>query len=489
MSTAHKVGMLLAGTIGCVMAALAIATTQGYAGSLPVLATFHIVFFALLALIFPRPRLYVYAFLAGFLFLGFWPKLVAHTVWSVEFLEPVGNFTGASAEWDTALLAATAGALGVMLVRCVYLILHRRRTPSEPVCPSAAVPWWFIKWRGRIVIATMIAVVILNVFNLHYAISQVGVNPLVVLPAKLNVLFAWLINLGFSAWIATLLHWNFHIQKKSLRLTLLLPVIEGFLASLSSLSRLAFLLHVGPYFVALADRWERFRSALGLRYLWRLALSCIVLLCAGVLVVFLQRVFIFNDYEQYTGKRNALAGDPPAAMTFGKYFKEVLIQQIPKIIVHRWVGLEGVLTASSVKDPGIELLQKIITDDASKGTQSLFQNHARPGYLSTASKKFTFLTNAGAIALLLFSGSVLVVFSGMLLIMSILLATEVAAERLTGNPFLLAIIGAGMANVIAQSTFPYLSMIYMLQLWIAIAFLWLIAKIPEVTGKSKSPSH
>jgi len=489
MPAARKAGMLLAGAIGCVMAPLAIATTQGYAGSLPVLATFHIVFFGLLALIFPRPRLYVYTFLAGFLFLGFWPKLVAHTIWSAEFLEPVGNFTGTAAEWDTALLAVMAGALGIILVRCVYLLLYCRKTPGEPACPGVSVPWWFIKWRGGIVAATMAAVVILNVFNLRYSIFQVGVNPLVVLPVKLNVPVAWLINLGFSVWIAALLHWNFHIREKSLRLNLLLPVVEGLLASLSSLSRLAFLLHVGPYFVALADRWDRFRNALGLRYLWRLALGCIALLCAGVLVVFLLRVFIFNDYEQYTGKRNALADDPPAAMTFGEYFKEVLVRQVPKIIVHRWVGLEGVLTASSVKDPGAVLLQKIITDDASKGAQSLFQSHARPDYLSTEPGKFTFLTNAGAIALLLFSGSALVVFSGMALLMIMLAATEAVAGRLTGNPFLLAVIGAGMANVIAQSTFPYLSMIYMLQLWVAIVFLWLIAKIPEFPGKPKPATH
>lgn len=488
MTAARKPGPLLAGAIGCAMAALAVATTKGYAGSLTVLVAFHVAFFALIALIFPRPRLYVYTFLAGFLFLGFWPKLVAHTVWAVEFLEPVGDFAGTAAGWDAALLAIVAGTLGVMLVRCVLLLFHRQKAPGKPACPKVPVPWWFIKWRGRIVITTMAAVVILNVFNMRYAIFQVGVNPLVVLPLKLNVFIAWLINIGFAIWIAALLHWNFHVREQSLRLNLLLPAAEGFLASLSSLSRLAFPLHVGPYFLAFAERWGDFRKALGLHYLWRLAMGCVALLCAGILVVFLLRIFFFHDYEQYTGKQNAPATDPPAAMTFGKYFSEVLIRQVPKIIVHRWVGLESVLTASAVKDPGPGLLKKIITDDANKGAQSLLQSHARPGYLSSEPEKFTFLTNGGAIALLLFSGSTLVVFAGMAMVTAILAVTETAADHLTGNPFLLAVIGAGMANVMSQTTFPYLSMIYMLQLWVAIVFLWLIAKIPEIPGSPGLPS-
>ncbi|MFN9489133.1 MAG: hypothetical protein ACK59Y_05055 [Betaproteobacteria bacterium] len=461
---------------------------NGYTGSPLVLTAFHVVFISLVLLIFPRPRLYVYTFLAGFLFLGFWPKLVAYKLWSVEFLEPVGNFSGSAADWDSALLAATAGALGVILTRITFLILQRWKTSKETPIPEFAPPWWFIKWRRPIIAATIAGVVVVNVFNMRYAIFQVGVNPLVVLPLKLNVLIAWLINAVFAIWIAALLHWNFQIRGQSLRVNLLLPVTEGFLASLSSLSRLAFLLHVGPYFLALAEHWSRFRSDLGMKYLWRLAMGCAVLLCTGVLVVFLLRVLTFNDYEQYTGKRNGSAAETPAAMTFVEYFNEVLIMQVPHIFLHRWVGLEGVLTASSVKDPGAVILKQIITDDPKKGAQALYQNHARPGYLASEPGKFTFLTNAGPIALLLFSGSLLAVLSGMALVTILLVITESAANRFTGNPFLLAVIGAGMANVVSQSTFPYLSMIYMLQIWVAIMFLWLIAKIPEFTGKPIHPN-
>ena len=65
---------------------------------------------------------------------------------------------------------------------------------------------------------------------------------------------------------------------------------------------------------------------------------------------------------------------------------------------------------------------------------------------------------------------------GMALIMAILIATELITEHFTANPFLLTVIGAGLANVVSNMTFPYLSLIFLLQLWVAIVFLALIQR-------------
>lgn len=485
MTTPHKLlfAVLFSGLI-----AMAAASITAYAGSPWVMVIFHAAFLALVALIFPRPRLYVYTFFAGFLFLGFWPKLVAHLIWSVDLLEPVGNFSGSTTQWDTALTAAACGALGVILVRSIHLLRCRRAAAAETGLPrTGSAPWWFIAARRPIWMLTIAGVVILNAINMQLAIFQVGVNPLLVMRFHMNVPFAWLINIGFAAWIATLVHWDYQIDGKSLKRNLLLPVVEAFMASMSSLSRLAFLLHAGPYFVALAERWADFSKVLNRRYLQMLAAGCAALLCTTILLVFLLRIFTFHDYEQYVGKRNALPGDPPAAMTLGFYLGEVLTRQIPKIVIQRWTGLEGVLTASAAPDTGRTLLLDIIQDDPVKGADSLYQRHARPSYLAAESGKFTFLSNSGVMALFLFSGSALLVLAGMALVMTVLAATEMAARALTGNPFFLAVIGAGLANVASQTTFPYLSMIYLLQIWVAIAFIWLITRIPGPAGLPVNP--
>ena len=78
--------------IAVVLSAVAFAR---YSGSGLVFLIFNVCFFALVALIFPRPRLYVYTFLATFMALGLWAKALVHTIWATEFSEPAGDFAGA----------------------------------------------------------------------------------------------------------------------------------------------------------------------------------------------------------------------------------------------------------------------------------------------------------------------------------------------------------------------------------------------------------
>ncbi len=49
--------------------------------------------------------------------------------------------------------------------------------------------------------------------------------------------------------------------------------------------------------------------------------------------------------------------------------------------------------------------------------------------------------------------------------------TPEVARRWTGNPFLLAVSGAALANVVSQTTFFYLTLIFLLQMWVAVGFL------------------
>jgi hypothetical protein len=450
-----------------------------YPGSWLALAAFHCCFLALVALIFPRPRLYVYTFLAGFLFLGFWPKVVAHLVWAVTLIEPVGEFTEVGNEWDGALHAASAGALGVIAVRCGYLMVGRARSREKrALIESESVPWWFMRWRKPIWSLTLILIASVQLLNLRLAFFQVGVNPIVILPIHMNVPIAWLINIGFAIWIATLVHWDFRLNEGTLTKNLVAPIAEAFLTSVSSLSRLAFLTHAGPYVLALMEHWDDIRKTVKAKKLIRLSMAFMVLLFSGILVVFLFRIYYFHDFNKYVGKPYVTASKTQATMTFSTYVEEVLVRQIPTLFVHRWVGLEGVLTASTAANRGNDLLIAAITDDPRKGGVSLYQKLAKPAYLSSDPGKFTFLSNAGVIAILVFSGSTLIVLVGMAFLTVTLVATEIATDSLTGNPFLVSIIGAGLANVLAQTTFPYLSLLYLLQLWIAVLFLWLVQKVP-----------
>ena len=132
-------------------------------------------------------------------------------------------------------------------------------------------------------------------------------------------------------------------------------------------------------------------------------------------------------------------------------------------------GHKGSYT-SQPPNRGRELFIAAIADDPKQGVRSLFQRLAK--VKSTADpEKFTFLTNAGPVAILLLSGSLTVVFIGIVLISIVLIFTEEIIRIWTGNPFLITVSGAALANVICQTTFFYLTLIFLLQMWVAVGFL------------------
>jgi type III secretory pathway component EscV len=65
----------------------------------------------------------------------------------------------------------------------------------------------------------------------------------------------------------------------------------------------------------------------------------------------------------------------------------------------------------------------------------------------------------------------------MALVAAIMMLTEEFARRLTANPFLLAVAGAALANVVVQTTFPYLTAVFLAQLCVAIVFLGALQRL------------
>lgn len=452
----------------CLAAALALtaAACAGHPGSAGPVAWYSLSFLALVALIFPRPRSYAYTFFAGLLFLGFWPKFVAQAVWGIALVEPIGDFSGTEEQWSDALEAAAWGAFGAVLARVAQLWLARRHGVQAAATDAGVVPSWFARHRQLTWVSTLALVVTLNALNARFAFFTVGMNPRLVLPLHLTVVPVWLVNIGLALWIATLVRWQLILDRRSLPAGLLGACAEAFLASVSSASRLTFVLRAGAYFVALAEDWKTYRDAIGRRTAVIFAAGFLILLSLSIAAVFWIRVQVYYGYDTDASQ------DEP----FTSHLVRTMKKQIPNLILHRWVGLEGVLAVSAVPQRGSGLLYAAVADDPRHGAQSLYQRHAKPAHLAETGK-FTFLANAGVVAILWFSGSFAVVLAGMALVAAIMMLTEEFARRLTANPFLLAVAGAALANVVVQTTFPYLTAVFLAQLCVAIVFLGALQRL------------
>jgi hypothetical protein len=451
------------------LGALAFASYPG--ALLPYLA-FNAAQIAMLLLAVPRPRVFAYTILALFLFLGFWGKLWVHFGLGFLFIEPTGAFDGSGPAWDRALWLAAAGSAGLALPRALQLLHHRRRGVLELAATAAELPRWYVRHRRAVWIALVTAIAALNLWNVEAAFYQIGVNPRLVLPLRLNVGFAWLLNTGFALLVATLVHWELRLRSRTAPWALLAPLAEALAGSMSMLSRSAFVLHVGPYVLAALER------RVGLASLTRAARVMIALALFAtfgasiVLVQALRASVYFAPGVAAAAPAAAAKSSAPSPAPAGESYFVQMMRQLPFLMVHRWVGLEGVMAVSSHPELGAALARQAFLEDPRKGQNSLYQRIARSFY--TGSERFTFLTLPGAIAVLAYSGSALIVALGAVLLGLLVIGTELAVARGIGNPLVMAVAGAAIANVVSNLTYPYLAAIFFAELWVTLAAIWLL---------------
>jgi hypothetical protein len=158
-------------------------------------------------------------------------------------------------------------------------------------------------------------------------------------------------------------------------------MFEALLSSVSAHSRFLFLLHGGPYWLVIAERWPNFRSSRR-RIVIPLLTACFVLL----LWLSLSTVSRIRFQEYFEMPQL------PPEYSAARYYGEVVDRQLARLFIQRWVGLEGALAAISAPDRGSDLLRAALTDDARLGAESFFQKAAKVSYASPDPARFTFLT-------------------------------------------------------------------------------------------------
>jgi hypothetical protein len=468
---------------------------RSYPGSFVSFVQFDASFMVMLALALPRPRSYTYGFFAIMLFLGFWPKLMLHMLFDLPFLEATGSFTGEPEAWNRALQVASVAAIGVSAARALHLLLASR-TRFRFAATSVSVPSWYLRSRRKLWIASAVGAVLINILNFQFAFYQVGVNPRLVLPHHLNVPVSWLVNIGFGLWFAVLIHWELARNPENLVKALLVPMLEGLVSATFALSRSIYLLHTLPYFVVFASKWKRYGKDLRGRRSSALLVCWALCFVASLIFVSLLRIKIFLfDYvptlldlssqteimemseiarpsNVYAFASDTLASKAvPSSESISDYIVPMMYQT-SRLFLNRWIGLEGVLAVSSYSGLGAELFFEGLMPPA-EGALSVYQVISQSGY--QPSERFTFGSLPGIVGVLAYSGSCIVILIGTLVVTLLMMGTEFLALRFTGNRLFMSILAIGMANVACQIQFPYLSAVFVLQLWCAIAFVWLLS--------------
>lgn len=476
-----------------IMQGISLAAMPAYPGSGWVLAAYSAAFGLLLGMALFPPLTIGYLFFAAFLFLGFWTKLMAHLIAGYELIEPVGFFTGTGEAWDRALVVATLGAIGVAIARLLAVAtVVRYAVPPLRAYVAAFMPKWYPAWRGMLWIAYLVVVLLLCAANYKLAFYQIGVEPRLVLPANLNVIPAWLINIGLALALAVLVNWELAFRPSRVWLLAAAVILQSLVVSLSALSRSIAVFQAVPALTILAlHLWS---AGYGRRVIGLGAAVALVMIVAAAAVTAVRvKTFPMPWTYNVLSTKDAFctveavsaweALDSPNVRESMKreiraQIRGEIARQVVNLIVGRWVGLEGVMAVTSYPDTGVSLLTRGLGEDPKLGTASIYQEIAQAHSYRRQSKpgEFTFLTLPGAVAVLAYSGSGLIVLTGMLLLTGLLIALERLVAGVTRNVFFAATAGFGMANVIAQVNFPYLALVFIAQLLFAAAAVWLVQR-------------
>lgn len=480
-----SVARICSGLAAVVWVVLVVAATRAYPGNRFEFLVFIFLYTVMAALALPRPRLYGYTLLAGFLFLGFCAKSVAYLGLGIALVEPTGRFDGSGHAWDSALLPAIAGSAAVLTIRLVHLVT--RRSESEAHSPFALPPpAWFLRMRIPVLVASIVGVVLLNGLNLVVAFYQIGVIPRLALPAHLSVIAQWLFVAGMAMWAATLVGWQAQPGSKRFHSALLIPFGEA-LASVSTLSRSAYLFRALSYLLVVANFPGLFRSLLTRRSQVLFLVMVPVGLVVAIATVSLLRVAVYPlDSSQTpaiaarptptplatavpTPTPTSSAPVPNTTSRLGFVFREIGL-----LVVGRWIGIEGTMAVSSYPGLGLDTFRRALTESPSAGEGAFYQRLSGSSYHT--SSRYEFLTTPGAIAILDYSGSLVVVAIGMALITALLIAFEMAASRLLGNALTVSIVALTLVNAVVQMQFPYLFFVFLVEQAVALAALGALSR-------------
>ena len=219
-----------------------------YQGSAFAFTLFSSSFLILLFLGFYKNRSYAFMYLAVFLWLGFWTKLVAHLLLDYEYIEPIGVFSGSTGEWDQVLWVSTIACLGVIIGRFLYAILNFKVADDNQ--NNNVYPEWYPTIRIKVWALFIVIVILAAVSNAVLGINQIGLSPRTILPWPLNALISWIVSIGGVMGLATLIWWDVSL-KKGVYSSLFAIIIEAFISSISLFSRGVFIFHSIPQFIAL----------------------------------------------------------------------------------------------------------------------------------------------------------------------------------------------------------------------------------------------
>lgn len=405
-----------------------------YDGNIFYYVSFCIAFFLMLVDVCRGEKFYSYLFLVIFLFLGFWCKFVLHLIFPYPYMEPVGQFDYMPHSWDSVLAVSSIGVMGVVFAKNVFFNFFNS---VSKISEENYAPDWYRRYRSGIVFVVFLIIFLVPLGNIYFGIAQAGLIPSVKLPWPWKGLIAWCVGFGLAVMVATIIYWDQSLNK-NLKTGFALVILEGFFSTISSLSRAAYIFHTVPaLFIFLKDNLlKKWYLKISVIFTWFLFLS------ASLVVVMMLRYSDLSPIDATNGKKFNMQSSEVASE---------LTRRVSRLVVDRWIGMEGVMAVVSYQSRGTSLFYEALTERRVTGKVDIYTDKiAQAGLTDSDLKKFQYATIPGAIAFFYYSNSYTVLFLGIFFLVMLMMFLEMASFRLTRNKYITAFWGMGAAQAVAS---------------------------------------
>jgi hypothetical protein len=406
-------------------------------------------------------------YLAVFLWLGVWVKMVAHQTLDYQamfaqsyvdqarfgqnYIEPIGEFDFSPGAWKDVIWTVTTGGIGVLTAVGCWLLLTRRPRDLEASWELPPTPRWYAKYRWFLWAGFGTMFVAMVLVNQYFGLFEMGWRPKVVLPWPLSGLFPWFFWIGAALIVAVLAGWD-RTAGHAPWTGLAAAATEAVLSAGTIMSRSIFLFHAGAYLVAiLRDRSVRVQF----RFSQTVAVVCAfcVLFAASLVWVtyarYLSPASLIRE-EAYNRSVQQLSGQPSghASKTTWREVIRYSAHSFLSLAVDRWIGLEGVMVLAAHQDKSWKFFI-----DAAKERRSLdrvdpYTRISRPSYDDAATAIYHYGANPGAIGFLYFSGSRLFVFFGMFGLTVLAMVSETVVRAGLRNPYTTSLVALYVVSMI-----------------------------------------
>lgn len=410
-----------------VLAVLFAVTAIKYTGSWYVYTLFTLVFNGVLLMGFRKNRIFFDTFFGIFLWLGFWFKFSVRIglLGTTDFVEATGAFDGSGRSFDNALIVSTCGCMAVAAASLIrqkffsYLSL-------QTTLGLDGISNFYKKYRIYVCILFAFTFVLIAAANIHFAIYQRGWGAKTILPAPLPGIFTWLLTFGLSSFSALILEQELRI-KNSPYVGAALMLFESLFSNVSMYSR-GFIINSTANLFGANDIANKKAIRPSIRFKVFIGALCGLLLLLSVLGVNYLRTLRYERVKEPNSYNKMFSG-------------------VSRVLIDRWVGIEGVMAVSSYPNLGKDLWKEAWAEKFSNTGTSMYDKtiSTNPFYKNVEQSQFHFISLPGIIAFLFYFGSYTFLFFGMLVISLMGSAIEAVTFKLTKNIILCSLFSCTVA--------------------------------------------